>query len=379
MKTTSITAMMLALCTTASADELLHWTLDDAGGAAVREAATGARDVAVAIGAVGRRAAPLAPDGGYAMHFVSDDPSSFVDAGSLDETGAYVPGSSPAFTKLDGDWSLSAWFELDEDLPGGDLVIASSDFSSKDGWLLGVRNGKLFFDFGSSRQTGQEVETGVPYFVALCVDVGSGTSRFELFDGTEFTTVDVDKTIQPRMQGLEIGAFGGQRQFQGAIDDVRIHAGALFPVQLQRFVSAPIDTAPDALGDDALTNAFDGKLRLRSSSLAQSGDKALKLKEDAELVIVETDGRLRAELRIGAGGGPAPISALASDVLLEGHGDDASFVLQSIDGSDPAITIVGRVRSAKSGKVTLKARVLMRSGEGAEVAEGTLTAKSVTL
>ena len=83
MKTTPITAMMLALCTTASADELLHWTLDDAGGAAVREAATGARDVAVAIGDVGRRAAPLAPDGGYAMRFVSDDPSSFVDAPGL--------------------------------------------------------------------------------------------------------------------------------------------------------------------------------------------------------------------------------------------------------------------------------------------------------
>ena len=251
---TFVAVTMLGLfVASAQAGLVLHWKLDESTGPKYHEEVYNTSDVAVEVGSVTEGAAGIAPDGGTSITFADTDPGSYIDAGTvLDNAGApgaYVAGSQATAYRMNQVYSMTAWFNLSADPAGGDYIILSSDWNSKRGWMLGVRNSKVVFDFGNTRAFGPAVEQDKDYFVAVLADPDGDTNfdwdvdanhRIALYDvvaGTWATTDGTQSKPKPWLQGLEIGSFNnGDREWQGNIDDVQIFNHTLTQSELDALV-----------------------------------------------------------------------------------------------------------------------------------------------
>ncbi len=249
-----LTAVLAALVLGSSAQAalVLHWKLDETQGTTFKEEVSGLTNIASKQGNVQMGQTGLAPDGGNSIGVGFDTPPSYVDAGTLKADNTYVAGSDPSYKTISNQWTMATWMNADA-VVGGDNTLMSSDWSSSDGWLFGLRGTQVFFDFGNERKySGLNVTTGNDFFLAVVNDtnnIGAGDdARFYVYDGSAWQTADFSHNRPTRrLQGLEIGSFNaGTRQFDGLIDDARIYDHALTMAELEGLVTMPIPE-PSAL------------------------------------------------------------------------------------------------------------------------------------
>jgi len=233
-------AMVLAAGASAQAAMVLHWKLDDTG-TTFKEEVSGNTTNAVAVNTVTTGQPPLALGGGSSIALTETSPGSYIDAGTLRSDGTYVAGSDASYRVLSGNYTVVAWTNQDTYSRYGDHIVVSSDWNSSNGWMLGVRSDKrTLFDFGNTRMYGSSISEDTDYLIAVLFDsagpFGGLRNRIAVWDGSTWTNTDADINRGIRLQGLEIGSFGGDRQMTGNVDDVRIYDHTLSLDELDALV-----------------------------------------------------------------------------------------------------------------------------------------------
>lgn len=360
---------------------VLHWTLDDVSGPNTLESVSGSSSVASVIGPV-TSAPRMAPDNGAAALFGVDNMNrSYIDAGTLTAGGSYQTEDSHSARRLTRNWSMTAWINLSSSAPGGDNVIASSDTQGSDWWLFMANNGNLTFDFNSSRVgSGLSIPRDQPVFVALMAD-SSGTGfdqagnkhRFAVFDGTTWSFAEGAVFDEIRLLGLEIGSFNdGTRQFDGALDDVRIYDKALTQSDLDELVYSTLLSA-DGSGKLIVTDLVDdGKaddLTVWSDTanarfVVSDPDSVLQstvpnsTRVDAHTIYLPFSEIFGSQLRFELGGGDDSLTVnldlgvFAPDIVYDG-GDGNTTVGDSLTvrGGDPVALIKSHYVNEQSGLI----------------------------
>ncbi|MEZ5385248.1 MAG: LamG-like jellyroll fold domain-containing protein [Prosthecobacter sp.] len=232
---------------------LLNWDLEEGSGTHIWEQTFGTPNVATLQGPA-TWVPGIAPNASHAISLGVDDPSSYVDAGTVKNDGTYGKDTAD-YRVLISQWSITAWVQLAEpQSTSSERIIVSSDWDSGNGFTFGLRSGgSLAFDFGSNPvDSGIQLPTGRPFFVAIIADhstgtFGDGTSRhqFAVWDGRAWQKVNGTDFANIRLQGLELGSFNsGQRQWDGLIDSVAIYDRALTTTDLGNLVAyAPVSQA----------------------------------------------------------------------------------------------------------------------------------------
>lgn len=236
--------------------QVLAWLFEEGSGTFLNENVSGLSNVASLQGPSTWTAA-VAPNSTFALALANDSPTpGYVDAGTLKSDDTYVAGSDPDYRILSNNWSVAAWVRLDStQSQTSDRVIASSDWNSSDGWTFFVKDGaveeNLGFDFGSGRiQSNLSLPLDQDLFVAVLGDssasFGPGHKhRFAVWNGLTWQYSDGTTFSNLRLQGLELGSFNnGQRQFEGALDEVRIYNRTLTQSELDGLVA---DTSPPSV------------------------------------------------------------------------------------------------------------------------------------
>ena len=236
---------------------VLHWTLDETGGAFAAEEVSGAGDVAQVVAPVGLGAEPLANDCGRSASFTSD--AGRIEAGSYSSSLGYQSGAAADPLLLQHEWTITGWAERTGN--GGDFVLLSSDTDGPDWFLLGFRSQRVFFDFSSVRVvSSQTVPADTRMLIALRADLSGtklpGGRRHDLrvwVNGAWQDLTDparLDQWNGIRLQSLEIGTFRDTRPQVGRIDDLRIHGVALTDEELEQVLGTPPDCDGDGVSDD---------------------------------------------------------------------------------------------------------------------------------
>jgi hypothetical protein len=261
MKKLNLTALFalaafFVLVASSQAASVLHWKLDESVGPNYQEEVYASNTQSVEVGVVNEGQAGLAPDGGTSIGFQRDTSDSYISAGTvLDNAGSpgtYVAGDNAAAYKLGNNYSFTGWFNA-KTITNQDSSIASSVFDSNSGWLLGVRSGQVFFDFGNTRHTASSgIQVEKDYFVAVLADPNGDTNfgwsagsnnRIAIYDPVADTWFDNDGTQfknQLWTRNMSIGRFtNGGRQFDGLIDDFRIYNHTLSFDELTALVTLP--------------------------------------------------------------------------------------------------------------------------------------------
>lgn len=223
-------------------DLLLHWDIEEGSGTFTKELISGVSSVAELIEGP-TWTGGLAPNSTQALNFTDTNPGSYLEAGTLQTDDQYVASaSSTDFRLLNSAWTVAAWIEI----PAGpqsssDRCIITTETSGvSNWWLFFVRNtnglvNNLGFDFQSTRHdSGIGVPTDKPVLVVIsAASSGEGFgpgmhSRFSMWDGSKWESVETNRFSNIRLDRMEIGAFNsGTREFRGDIDSVQIFESAL--------------------------------------------------------------------------------------------------------------------------------------------------------
>lgn len=221
---------------------LLHWELDEANGnytsGGYREEVSGntSNSFEVITGTdVTEGQTGIAPGGGTSVRFGTAGADTYINAGSMENTGTYV--SSPATTPfvLGNNHTISAWFNASA--LGGDRIILSNQFNSNTGFLFGLSGSNVLMDFGNTRASySAGVVADQDYFLVVRQDLDGDTNhgwaagsnhRISLYNPTTNSWQHFDGTQQKtgtNLQNLSIGRFtNGGREWDGLIDDVRVY------------------------------------------------------------------------------------------------------------------------------------------------------------
>ncbi len=430
METLTITVSNPAM---APADGLLlHWKLDDVAGPNTTESVSGSTSVATVIGPV-TSSTRMSPDTGSAASFGTDSQNpSYINAGTLTASGVYQQAYSHSARRVTGAWTISAWINLSSTALPGDNVIASTDTSGSDWWLFMPTDGELAFDFNSARiKSGLIVPRDQPVFVAIIAD-NSGEAfeeagsrhMFAMFDGVNWQYSEGTYFDEIRLLGLEIGSFNhGIRQFDGAIDDVRIHDRALGQSALDELVFATrlvADGSGKLIVSDLVEGGKPDNLTVRSDNgnsrfIVSDPDNVLQtlvpnsVRVDAHTIQLPFSEIHGSQLRFQTGGGDDSLTVdfdaglfspsvvyvggdtgetEGDSLTLAGEGVFASGVFQYTDASSGTIDLTGNAIIQYTGLEPIDSLIQVRDvalnfgaaaetiaiGPGAE--PGTLVANS---
>ena len=270
---------------------VLRWAFEEGSGSNATESVSGETMIASLSGAVSW-VAGIDGTGSNAVSVGADAPPSYVSAGTLTTGGAYVSGTNGAYRVLTNNWTMTGWVRLPAATGGGDRVLASSVSVGPATWWLWLLNSdggmsqNLGFDFNSSRiYSGIDIPKETNVFVSLQVDstatsFGAGMRhRYAVWDGASWHFSEGAEWDPVQLHDIEIGSFaGGQRQFEGVIDDLRIYDVTLCQDNLDRLTGADSDgdLIPDYLdNDDDNDGISDGAEKLagtNSKSTDTDGD-----------------------------------------------------------------------------------------------------------
>jgi hypothetical protein len=320
----------LATASVSHADLLLHWNLDEPDGDYTSPPGyleevnnTTANTLEVASGTdILEGQAGLVPDGGTCISLTDTEPASYIDAGTVQADGAYVAGTGDGtFRVLSGAYSITACARY---AGSGDRIIISSDWDSSTGWMLGFRNGEIFFDFGNRRKTtgNHSVTPDTTYLIAVRFDdtksvFGGGVNDYSIsfWDGTAWNHSDgtVDRGI--RLQGLEIGAYNsGTRELTGLVDDVRVYDHTLSQFELDELAGV---ASPLALGPVNVTRTD-----------YNEADVGCSINLDADEVTIYWGTSDPGETTTGWSGTPIPLGAKTAGLVtatLTGLSEDTTY------------------------------------------------------
>ena len=250
----AIVISLTSLNSSARADKVLHWKLDEATGPSYLEQVYGTTTQSSEVGTITENLPGLAPDGGTSVGFTRTQQDSYISAGSVEDNagspGSYISGAAGTPYKLGNNYSFTSWFNADT-ITGQDSIIVSSVFNSNSGWMLGVRGDEVIFDFGNTRHTTSfDIVEDKDYFVAVLADPNGDTNfgwsagannRIGLYDPDSETWQFEDGTQfknQLWLDQLSIGRFtNGGRQFDGLVDDVQIYNHTLTFDELDALVN----------------------------------------------------------------------------------------------------------------------------------------------
>ncbi|MHC4625991.1 MAG: LamG domain-containing protein [Planctomycetota bacterium] len=258
-----VMVLSLVLFTAANAELVGWWRLDETSGTTAADSSGNGNDGTVVgtaqWGAIGKV--------GGALDF--DGSSGHVT----------IPHNSSLAVLNQGDFTISAWFKLDE-MPGENKEVFQQGDAGGTGrtWLFVAADAEIrSFLGGATVPSGFYVEADTWYHAAVVVTEGGGTDDVQIYVNGQPEGAPSPMSMEDSAGGYFIGCHKNLSNFwDGLIDDVRLYNHALMDVEILAIMEGAGSEYPYALGPDpadgALIEATWANLSWRAGDFAVSHD-----------------------------------------------------------------------------------------------------------